>query len=64
MVLAEEGVKPDFEASGDSPKGKIDWIHRRIDNGDIYFIASKWQPVEQVECAFRVTGKIPDSGIR
>ncbi len=58
--LAADGVPPDFECSGVSTKGKMDWIHRRINGGDLYFVCSRWQPVEQVECTFRVSGKIPE----
>ena len=60
QFLREDGVPPDVECTGVSAKGIIDWIHRRADASEIYFVANRWQPVEQVECAFRVTGKIPE----
>jgi len=60
QLLKEEGVPPDVELSGVSPKGVMDWIHRKAGDTDIYFVCSRWQPVEQVECAFRVSGKIPE----
>jgi acetyl esterase/lipase len=53
-------VAPDFECTGVSTNGIIDWIHRKTDEGDIYFVSSRWQPVERVECSFRVSGKIPE----
>jgi hypothetical protein len=56
----DDSVPPDFECSGVSPQGVIDWIHRKMAAGDIYFVSSRWQPVEQVECTFRVSGKIPE----
>ena len=58
--LHDDGVLPDFECAGVSPKGVIDWIHRKIGDGDIYFVSSRWQPVERVACTFRVRNKIPE----
>lgn len=41
-------------------KDKFDWIHRRSEEGDIYFLAngsdSTWDP----EVTFRVAGKTPE----
>lgn len=59
-VLTGDGVEPDFECSGTSDKGVIDYIHRKHGDADIYFIASRWQTVEKVECIFRVSGKQPE----
>ena len=36
------------------------WIHRRTGDAEIYFVASRWQPVERVSCAFRVSGRQPE----
>jgi len=60
QVLKEESVLPDFECRGLSTKGKIDWIHRHTDEGEIYLVCSRWEPVEQIECVFRVEGKVPE----
>lgn len=59
-VLMQMNVLPDFEVSGVSKQGVIDYIHRKTDDADIYFVSSRWQPVEQVVCTFRVTGKQPE----
>ena len=60
QLLHDDGVPADVEFAGVSPKGMMDWIHRKTDEGDLYFVSSRWQPVEQVECTFRVSGKIPE----
>jgi len=60
QLLAESDVAPDFECNGVSSHGVIDWIHRQTDEGDIYFICSRWQPVEQVESKFRVSDRVPE----
>jgi hypothetical protein len=59
-VLQNLGAPPDFEYTGLSPAGSLYWIHRKTDDADIYFISSHWQPVEKLECTFRVSGKQPE----
>ncbi len=59
-VLISKNVLPDFESKGVSEKGHIDYIHRQTTNADLYYVCSKWQPVETVECTFRVSGKQPE----
>lgn len=60
QFLQSEGVWPDFEADGVSDEGTIDWIHRRTDGTEIYFVTSRWEHPEKVRCTFRVTGKQPE----
>ena len=59
-VLHDLKVRPDFEATGVSPAGTIDWIHRTTSDAEIYFVASRWEPVEKIACTFRVTGRQPE----
>ncbi|WP_372772704.1 glycosyl hydrolase [Mangrovibacterium sp.] len=59
-ALVQKKVLPDFEVSGVSKQGVVDFIHRETGDTDIYFVSSRWQPVEKVECTFRVTGKQPE----
>lgn len=60
QVLQANGVAPDFEETGLSDGGFIDWIHRGADGLDIYYVASRWEHPENVDCAFRVSGKQPE----
>ncbi len=53
-------MPPDFEQSGVSDAGTIDWIHRATKDADIYFVTSRWEPVEKVTCTFRVSGRQPE----
>lgn len=62
---AEEALRalklpPDFEFSGLSDKGTIDWIHRRAGDVDIYFVASRWDPREKIAATFRVAVRQPE----
>jgi hypothetical protein len=59
-IVASLGVPPDFEYTGLSDAGELDWIHRRAGEVDIYFVASRWDPKEKVACTFRVGGKQPE----
>lgn len=60
QVLQDAGVPPDFEQRGLSDAGTIDWIHRKTADTNLYFVTSRWQPVEKVECTFRVSGRQPE----
>lgn len=58
-VLTEEGVTPDFESSGEEGK-EIDFIHRRTDSGEIYFLVNRSDRPLRVDCTFRVAGRQPE----
>ena len=60
QVLQEDNVPPDFAQTGLSDEGTMDWIHRAGDGLDIYYVASRWENPESVECTFRVSGKQPE----
>jgi hypothetical protein len=60
QVLQNEGVSPDFQASGVSAEGTIDWIHRQTKSAEIYYVASRWEHPEKIDGAFRVAGKQPE----
>ncbi len=57
QVLAEMKVLPDFEGS---PGSRLDFIHRVVGNADIYFVSNQRQRSEEVELAFRVSGRTPE----
>jgi hypothetical protein len=54
-VLKRTGISPDFEADPG-----LRFIHRRDANTDIYFVANSNTNWLRCECAFRVTGKLPE----
>jgi len=53
-------IPPDFQYTGLSENGQIDWIHRKAEGLDIYFVASLWDPPEKIEATFRISGKLPE----
>lgn len=60
QTLLDAGVPPDFEHAGLSEDGAIYWIHRKMEDSDIYFVTSHWLLPERLECTFRVSGKQPE----
>ena len=59
-VLRELGAKPDFQYAGARRDARLEYIHRRNGDAEIYFVANCQNcPVEQ-NCTFRVSGKLPE----
>lgn len=59
-LLQELNIPPDFGQTGVTPGGTIDWIHRRSSEADIYFVCSRWEDSQKIECSFRIAGKQPE----
>lgn len=74
-MLDAEGVKPDMAWSAGlvsrGPKGKgtvelsgggaqLDFIHRRVGDAEIYFVANRSTNAMFGTCTFAVTGKVPE----
>jgi hypothetical protein len=59
-LLLADGVRPDFEYHGANADATLDYIHRREDGADIYFVASRSNRWEDALCTFRVAGKAPE----
>ena len=54
-VLEGMGVAPDFEADGN-----LRYIHRRLGDTDLYFVANGGTGWVGADCTFRVSGKVPE----
>jgi hypothetical protein len=57
-VLASLGVKPDFAAV--DREAQPAYIHRVLEAADIYFVSNQKRLPESVDCAFRITGRLPE----
>jgi len=55
--LAQEAVAPDFFCAADL--ADLDYIHRRTEETDIYFIRNKTLSKVEADCLFRVKGQKP-----
>ncbi|MCJ2180239.1 glycosyl hydrolase [Novosphingobium album (ex Hu et al. 2023)] len=53
------GDGPDVSMEGASA-GEIPFVHRKLDDADIYFLANRSGQAQSVQATFRVTGKAPE----
>jgi hypothetical protein len=58
-VLKEMAV-PDFEYRTGDEKDSLDFIHRTMQDGEIYFVSNQESHPVLAECHFRVNGKVPE----
>ena len=59
-ALAKAGVAPDFRYSGGKEGASIPFLHRKLADGDSYFLVNQQDRTETIEAHFRVTGKAPE----
>lgn len=57
-ILLEDGIVPDFIS--DLGPSVVDFIHRRDEIGDIYFIANRTNREINPMCSFRISGRKPE----
>jgi hypothetical protein len=53
-------IAPDFGHSKPEADTRIAFVHRKLANGDIYFLDNRSDREETVDATFRVTGKAPE----
>jgi len=58
-VLSKIKVTPDFSHALKNPLA-LNFIHKRIDKTDFYFVANQLDSTFQTELKFRVSGKVPE----
>ncbi len=58
-LLAKE-VPPDFEYTKPESDTDFRFVHRKLANGDLYFVDNRSNRYENVDATFRLTGKAPD----
>lgn len=59
QALTEMHVQPDFDYTKADPAANLKFLHRRLAQGDIYFIDNRSDHGAQVDASFRVTGRTP-----
>lgn len=60
QVLADLNIKPDFEYSHPEPDTKLMFVHRKLTNGDVYFMTNRHSRPESLDVTVRVAGKAPE----
>jgi hypothetical protein len=59
-AMSSTGTLPDFNFARSKPDSEILFVHRRIGDGDIYYVDNRRDRPESIEAQFRVTGKAPE----
>lgn len=59
-VLRDPSGFPDFSVVGPRTAQNVNFIHRKIGGGDVYFVASPHPEAATFLCAFRVAGRRPE----
>lgn len=59
-VLKKQNLQPDFLYTVLNGKPNINFVHRKTDDTDIYFIANYERTVAKIRAQFRVDGKVPE----
>lgn len=59
-VLQKKGIVPDFNYTTHNKCKDIDYIHRRVNGIDLYFIANQNNERLYLDAHFRVSGKTPE----
>ena len=60
-VFADISAQPDFCLKGDSKENaSVLFIHRRLSDGDIYFISNQVDVQKRINPSFLVDGKVPE----
>ena len=59
-ALTQVGVSQDFAFTGGSADAAIPFVHRRLDDGDSWFLNNRGPGTVTITARFRVTGKAPE----
>jgi hypothetical protein len=59
-VLASLKVAADFEYTKPQADTELAFVHRKLADGDLYWVSQRKDRVENVEATFRVQGKAPE----
>jgi alpha-L-rhamnosidase len=59
-ILGSKNILPDCEFTNTSPQASFDFIHRKAQNIDYYFISNQTQTYAAASVAFRISDKQPE----
>ncbi|WP_167619353.1 glycosyl hydrolase [Maribellus sediminis] len=60
QVFEKLGLKPDFEFTSQSGDAPVNYIHRKLADGHLYFVANRRRFNEELVCSFRLEGYQPE----
>jgi hypothetical protein len=53
-------VPPDFDYSKPGSDGDLEFLHRKLSDGDVYFVDNRSDKAQTVDATFRVSGRMPE----
>jgi hypothetical protein len=59
-VIRDLKLEPDFDYTGARADAELSWLHRRLPDGDLYFVANRERLPVDVLGTFRVAGREPE----
>lgn len=59
-AMAQAGIPADFQFSGGQADSSLPFVHRRLSDGDSYFVSNQKDRTEKIVASFRVSGKLPE----
>jgi len=59
-VFSALNLKPDFDYSAQGESTDVQFVHRKVADGDIYFVDNRSDNPTTIEATFRVAGKAPE----
>lgn len=59
--MSDVGLQPSDPDSyrDNNPKPEIRYVHRKLNDGDFYWVNNRTDKAETIEASFRITGKVP-----
>ncbi len=55
-AFKDTGLEPDFSYDSPVEDSKVMFLHRKLNNGGIYFLANQTDHEEEIEASFRISG--------
>jgi hypothetical protein len=59
-VFKALNIKPDFTYAADSKESSVEFVHRKLDGGEIYFVDNRSEHEQSIRATFRVSGKVAE----
>jgi hypothetical protein len=59
-ALSSLHVKPDFDYPKHKSDSEVEFAHRKLNDGDIYFVDNRSDHEEAIDATFRIAGKQPE----
>jgi hypothetical protein len=59
-VFTTLNLKPDFDFSKHGGDSNVEFVHRKLKEGDVYFVDNRSDHDADIDAIFRVTGKVPE----